>query len=240
MTSDRVVIHNSRHVPTLRVAEVFGPTIQGEGKHMGRQTHFIRLSGCNLSCSWCDTPYTWDWSGVNGTKYDRETESKIYTVEELVNLMDQSEATSVVITGGEPLVQAKALVELANDLIYMGISVEIETNGTRPCPDNISRSVQWNISPKLTTSGNANGIKPKALRSYPASAIYKFVITDPTDIDEINRLGLAPSQVWLMPEGRTPTEINKRALMVANLALTHGYNYSHRLHVTLWGNKRGH
>ena len=234
-----VAITNKKN-PTLRLAEIFGPTFQGEGKHMGRRTYFIRLSGCNLACSWCDTPYTWDWDGANGKVYDKDRESYTLSVVDVVNQMDEAGADNVVITGGEPLVQATALVELLKDLTYLGISVEVETNGTRDLPPGAPTNVQWNVSPKLASSGNARGIKRKALATYPPSAIFKFVITAPSDIDDILNLGLPPEQVWLMPEGRTPKEVTAKAAMVAELALTHEFNFSHRLHVLLWGDKRGH
>jgi organic radical activating enzyme len=235
----KVAITNKRG-PMLRLAEIFGPTIQGEGKHMGRTTHFIRLSGCNLACSWCDTPYTWDWEGVNGTVYDKERESFTLSVADIVNQMDEAGAEHVVVTGGEPLVQATALVELLKDLVYLGISVEVETNGTRDCPTGAPASVQWNVSPKLLSSGNTRPIKRKTLATYPPTAIFKFVVTKYDDLEDILALNLPPEQVWLMPEGRTPKEVNAKATMVATLALDHGFNFSHRLHVLLWGDERGH
>jgi len=225
--------------PTLRVAELFGPTIQGEGRNAGTRTHFIRLSGCNLACTWCDTPFTWDWNGQNGIAYDREKETTAMKVSQLVTWCEDNRVTNVVITGGEPLTQATALVELLNALSVRHIAVEVETNGTRPCPPN-QWNVQWNVSPKLLSSGNAKGVKPKALATYPSSAIFKFVITEPSDLDEILALKLNPAQVWLMPEGRTPREINAKARMTAELAIAHGFNFSHRIHTLLWGNKRGH
>ena len=229
-----------KKTPTLRVAEMFGPTIQGEGRNAGRRTHFIRLSGCNLACTWCDTPFTWDWTGQNGVAYDRDKESTSMAVADVVKWCMDNEVYSVVITGGEPLTQAAALVELLDELSYIGIYVEVETNGTRPCPYEGHGHVQWNVSPKLSTSGNKRGVRPKALASFPNSAIYKFVVTDPSDLDEILALGLAPEQVWLMPEGRTPDEVNAKATMVAELAIAHGFNFTHRLHTLLWGDKRGH
>jgi organic radical activating enzyme len=238
---DRVAISNSRkREPELRVAEIFGPTIQGEGKHAGRVSHFVRLSGCNLACSWCDTPYTWDWKGVNGTAYDRNVESKVMKVSDIVNLLDSAMALNVVITGGEPLTQASGLVELIKDLNYLGISVEVETNGTREVPTDAPSSVQWNVSPKLPSSGNKRGIRPRVLATFPASAIFKFVVSTKADVDEIEALELPFEQVWLMPEGRTPKEVNAKALQVAEWAIASGYNFSHRLHVLLWGDKRGH
>ena len=226
--------------PSLRVAEMFGPTIQGEGRNAGRRTHFIRLSGCNLACSWCDTPFTWDWKGQNGVAYDKAKESSVWLIDELTKWCIDNNVSNVVITGGEPLTQAGPLSVLLDELSYLGIYVEVETNGTRPCPYEGHGHVQWNVSPKLSTSGNKRGLRPKALATFPRSAIFKFVITDPSDLDEILALHLPAEQVWLMPEGRTAREVNEKAPMVADLAIAHGFNFSHRIHTLLWGDKRGH
>jgi len=223
---------------SLRVSEIFGPTLQGEGASVGKQCWFIRLSGCNLECSWCDTPYTWDWSGKNGKKFDKKQEEKVM---QIANVVDEVRfANHVVITGGEPLVQSRALIRLLNALELVGISAEVETNGTRPYPIGAPLGTRWNISPKLLSSGNGNGIRPKALASYPLNSIFKFVITDPSDIDEILDLKLPRKQTYLMPEGRTLEEINDKAKWVAELAIQNGMNFSYRLHILLWGSERGH
>lgn len=229
----------SRTVSHLNVAEIFGPTIQGEGATAGRISHFIRLSGCNLSCSWCDTPYTWDWTGQNGQAYDRKVESARLSIDEIVDAV--AGATNVVVTGGEPLTQSAGVVELLKRLDALGISTEVETNGTRPCPKDAPASTRWNVSPKLLSSGNfKRGIKMTALLTFPLDrTIFKFVITEWDDFDEIEALDLPKPNIYVMPEGRTIPEVMAGAGRIAEEAINRGMNFTHRLHLLLWGSERG-
>lgn len=227
----------------LLVAECFGPTLQGEGPSTGQSALFIRLSGCNLSCPRCDTPYTWDWS-----RFVRATERRRMTVEELAAWCLGSPVRLVVITGGEPLLQQRTLASLVTCLADAGRRVEIETNGTRaPQPDLLRGVAQFNVSPKLSTFGagisESRRIDAVALRAFVSSgkAVFKFVVTSPSDLDEVavleQRFGLAP--VWVMPEGTTSGAILPRMAWLADEALARGWNLSGRLHVLLWGDKRG-
>src|SRR5919204_789570 len=86
----------------LSVAEVFGPTFQGEGPSLGRLCGFVRLGGCNLQCTWCDTPYTWDWTGVTGRAYDPRVELKQHSTSDVLAELDAMGVPMVVITGGAP------------------------------------------------------------------------------------------------------------------------------------------
>ena len=104
----------------LRVAELFGPTFQGEGPTIGQRALFVRLSGCNLDCSWCDTPYTWDWN-----RFDQAQESRDTPVTEVVDWVLAHDADLVIITGGEPLIQQRRLLPLAADLTNAGRRIEI-------------------------------------------------------------------------------------------------------------------
>jgi len=72
---------STKTLPLIRINEIFGPTFQGEGQTIGKLSEFVRVSGCNLTCSWCDTPYTWDWKGLNGVVYDPKKETIGFTVE---------------------------------------------------------------------------------------------------------------------------------------------------------------
>lgn len=227
----------------MRVAEVFGPTIQGEGPSCGQQATFIRLWGCNLDCSWCDTPYTWDVTGKNGTAYARDDESTVLSVEELVELVPSS-PTLVVVTGGEPLVQATELAWLAAVLIERGHRVEVETNGTRaPLPT--IPSLTYNVSPKLAHADTSKPALRDALRDYRDSTVasFKFVACSADDLDEVagivERYDLDPSTVWIMPEGRQATAIVNGLAALVDGVVARGWNLSPRLHVLCWGDKRG-
>jgi len=232
---------------TLRVAEIFGPTIQGEGATVGMNAAFIRLSGCNLECTWCDTPYTWDWTGKNGYAYDKEKEATKMTIEEIVAMVEPLPTDRVIITGGEPLTQESGLVALLKALEAKGFFTEVETNGTRPFPEGAPATTRWNISPKLGNSGNvkAKRWKPKALGTYPVGmTAFKFVVGNRDDVDEVlglmRELPVPLSMVYLMPEGKTYPEVYKLSKVIAELAIELGLNFSPRLHVMLWDDERGH
>lgn len=234
----------------LRVAEVFGPTFQGEGPSTGRRAYFVRLSGCNLDCSWCDTPYTWDWRGKNGTAYDPAAEARRMTT---TGVLDALAALGfggtdlLVVTGGEPMLQASRLADLFDEVPWMN-PIEVETNGT-VSPHGFRRRVRFNVSPKLASSGvDASAAFVESLRAYGAlardgGAAFKFVVCEPADVDEIDevrrRYAIPAGAVWLMPEGRDAATVAARLAAIAPVALERGYNLSGRLHVTLWGDERG-
>lgn len=226
----------------LVVSEVFGPTFQGEGPSLGRRAGFVRLGRCNLNCSWCDTPYTWDWS-----RHDPATELRRESVANVVDQLDVMAPELVVVTGGEPLLQQLRLVPLLEACAAKGWPVEVETNGTIAPDDRLRPLVrQWNVSPKLVNSGipldkriRADALA--ALRSTGA-AVFKFVVTKAADLDEVADLvddhDLTP--VWIMPEGTNPNTLLERTRQIAGPTLDRGWNLSPRLHVLLWANERGH
>ncbi|MGH8905662.1 MAG: 7-carboxy-7-deazaguanine synthase QueE [Egibacteraceae bacterium] len=188
----------SEETPRLLVAEMFGPTFQGEGQSAGQQAVFVQLSRCNLSCSWCDTPYTWDWS-----RFDPQAEAHRVPVEAIVAWVLASPIRLVVIKGGEPLLQQTGLVPLVEHLAAAGRAVEIETNGTIPPTTRLTEAVErFNVSPKLSAAGGSTAARicPTALRAFAGcgKAVFKFVIDDATEIEEIAELqcayGLTP--VW--------------------------------------------
>ena len=227
--------------PLLRVAELFGPTFQGEGASVGQRAVFVRLSGCNLDCGWCDTPYTWDWR-----RFNQREESKQMPVDDVLDWVLRHDATLVVITGGEPLVQQRCLRPLVEALSMAGRQVEIETNGTiAPDPALTAHVHLFNVSPKLPGSGveNARAIRTSALAALCATgkAVFKFVIAAPGDVEEVvglqARLGLVP--VWVMPQGTTADAVLTGARALAEVSLAHGWNLTLRLHVLLWGDERG-
>ncbi len=225
----------------LIVAEVFGPTFQGEGPSLGRRAGFVRLGRCNLDCTWCDTPYTWDWD-----RYDPALELRGASVASTLAQLDAMAPDLVVVTGGEPLLQQRRLVPLLDGCAQRGWPVEVETNGTIvPDARVVDLVQQWNVSPKLANSGIApdKRVRPLALAALQATgrAAFKFVVTEPTDLDEVAALvdahGLAP--VWVMPEGTDAATLLERARRLADPVLERGWNLSLRLHVLLWGDERG-
>lgn len=226
---------------TLVVSEVFGPTFQGEGPSIGQRAGFVRLGRCNLDCTWCDTPYTWDWE-----RYDPAEELHRVAVGDVIAQLEAMEPGRVVVTGGEPLLQQRQLARLVRACAERGWPVEIETNGTRaPSDDLVALVAQWNVSPKLANSGVAEDkrIRPEALAAFVASgrAVFKFVATGEADLAEIEALAAAHdlTPVWVMPEGTDAATVVTRARALAGPALEHGWNVTPRLHVLLWGDERG-
>jgi 7-cyano-7-deazaguanosine (preQ0) biosynthesis protein QueE len=224
----------------LRVAELFGPTVQGEGPSAGQRAVFVRLSGCNLDCSWCDTPYTWDW-----IRFDPAEESREIPAENVLEWVLDRDADLVVITGGEPLIQHRRLAPLIAGLTARGRRVEIETNGTILPDRGWSEQVTFNVSPKLAGSGVplARRIRPRVLRAFNESgrAVFKFVIDGDADVVELVELQteLELTPIWVMPQGITAASIQLGLRSLADPALAHGWNIASRLHVLLWGDERG-
>lgn len=242
------VMRPSAYPIDVAVAEIFGPTVQGEGPSTGRRCAFVRLSGCNLTCSWCDTPYTWDWTGLNGTAYDRRAEQILMQPAEILDAIARMDVNRVVVTGGEPLMQRDGLTHLVTALMNAGYRVEIETNGTLTPPAELhTLGVQWNVSPKLAHSGvrDKKRIKARALGWFAAqpSAAFKFVAATIDDLNEIQTIAdtyLLPARnIWIMPEGTTPEAILNGISNLADPVIGKGWNLTPRLHVLAWGNKRG-
>ncbi len=211
----------------ITISEIFGPTFQGEGPSAGRRAMFVRLGGCNLSCSWCDTPYTWDAS-----RFDLRKELHTLDVAEVAAQIRGD--SLVVITGGEPLLQARAIQALLDNLDTQR-SVEIETNGTLPHPGWMD--VRYNVSPKLAHSGRASKLHPSWLEAQ--NAIFKFVVRDVRDLDEVAPYGIPAEKIWIMPEGTGATSGLARAREIADAVLDRGWNLTLRQHVLLWNNERG-
>ena len=230
----------------ITVSEMFGPTIQGEGQSAGKPTMFLRLGLCNLDCSWCDTPYTWDWTGKNGHKYQRDEETMRLPVTEVADWFnDQSYTNRLVITGGEPLLQATAITKLA--ALLPDVIIEVETNGTIAPPDKIKDRVQWNVSPKLSSSGVSpdKAIKKDVLDKFINTDNFslKFVISTYDDLQQacelVADIGASMSDVWFMPEGRSAEALNKALPDLIESAILIGANISTRLHVLAYGDRRG-
>lgn len=223
----------------LGVSEIFGPTIQGEGIRSGDRASFLRLGGCNLSCSWCDTPYTWDW-----TRFYPKSEVSMMDPTDVLVELSTHRTKLLVITGGEPMLQQRALPGIVYSWTQDKGPVSIETNGTIWPTLN---DVEYSVSPKLINAGSAMPAPdPAVLRRYvEMGATFKFVIMDPArDMDEVLDLckkgQIDHTKVYLMPEASTVEQLDARMGVVADAAIKHGMNVSDRLHIRLWGGKRGH
>lgn len=226
-------------IPTLAVNEIFGPTFQGEGVHLGMPCMFLRLAGCNLACSWCDTPYAWDWS-----RYNSREEMHPMTVDQVYGRLSQSPIKNLVISGGEPMLQQKVLYDLTERLHKEGWHTEIETAGTI-VPGSTELVSHWTCSPKLKNSNNAkykrlNGAALHKINLAP-SKCFKFVASSVGDLEEIDsmveRFGLWP--VYIMPEGVDKTAVDTHLQEIAHETIKRGYSLTTRLHITLYGSKRG-
>jgi 7-carboxy-7-deazaguanine synthase len=227
----------------LLVAEMFGPTFQGEGPSCGQPALFVRLSRCNLSCPGCDTPYTWDWR-----RYDPRVEARRLPAGEVLSWLLHRPARLVVITGGEPLLQQQLLLPVVEALADAGRRVEIETNGTIAPTTPLAAAVSaFNVSPKLAgfaaPADAARRINPAALQALAATgkAVFKFVVTGPADLAEIDHLQaeLELDPVWVMPEGTATERVLAVMREVADDVLARGWHLTSRLHVLLWGDTRG-
>jgi 7-carboxy-7-deazaguanine synthase len=222
----------------LKIAELFY-SIQGEGSLVGVPSLFIRTSGCNLRCSWCDTPYTsWQPEGVD------------LPLEQILDEARACPARHVVVTGGEPMI-APEILPLTQRLRDAGFHITIETAGTlfRPVACDL-----MSISPKLANSTPEGPfaaqherlrIQPETLVELMARYEYqlKFVIARPEDLQEVRalcqNLGAGPGRVILMPEGVDPDRLRERGIWLAEICKQEGYRFSPRLHVDLYGNRRG-
>jgi len=235
-------------------------TLQGEGRSVGAPAVFIRASLCNLHCRWCDTDYTWNWEGTSYAherdatpgyqKFRREDQIIDLSVEAIADLAAAYGCHRYVFTGGEPLLQEKdwvLLMKLLRDRAEQSL-FEIETNGTLlPGDDFLGLISQCNVSPKLANSGVAEALRYKAdvLKSLARTGLadFKFVVGSEDDLAEILQLvevnELPTDRIFLMPQARSVAELEERQAAVAESAKQHGFHYSDRLHLRLFGARRG-
>lgn len=231
----------------LRVNELYGPVLQGEGPDRGRPMVFLRLAGCNLDCGWCDTPYSWDWD-----RHDAAVEitpMPVTTVSHRVRAMTAGRH-GLCVTGGEPMLQQTALAAVLRDLPQSQY-VAVETNGTRaPTSELIDWVDTWVVSPKLRNSGidADRRIRPLALEAFSVAARHgsnvhaKFVVKSPADCDEALTLWeqhLPDTTPWVMPEGRRAHEVYKNAHQVERWVIDNGWHMTLRDHVWMHGSERG-
>jgi 7-carboxy-7-deazaguanine synthase len=226
----------------VKIAEIFY-SIQGEGSLAGVPSVFVRTSGCNLRCVWCDTPYT-SW----------QPEGSELSPKEILEAVLAFEASHVVITGGEPMI-APGLSDLAAQFRANGLHITIETAGT------VYQSLACNlmsISPKLKNStphvreGGRWAAQHERLRYQPQilkrlaseySCQFKFVVSAPDDMAEIEamqrEIGFPSQDVILMPEGTDSATLRERSRWLVEICKTKHYRFSPRIHVDIWGALRG-
>jgi 7-carboxy-7-deazaguanine synthase len=231
--------------------EIFA-SLQGEGPSAGKPCAFVRLSRCNLACVWCDTAYTWRFEGDNrphrsDERFERTANQVAVSEEEAAARIAALGQPRLVVTGGEPLLQAPALARMLA-LLPEGVAVEIETNGTVAPPAALDALVdQYNVSPKLAHSGNPADLAllPERLAAWATEprAAFKFVVAEPADVDEVlllaERFAMPRERIWLMAEGTDARTLAAREAWLSHLCLEHKLTLSKRLHIELYGDTRG-
>ena len=217
---------------SLRLSELF-LSLQGEGTSAGTPAHFIRLQGCDVGCAWCDSKYTWDAAGGRAVTIHA-------AFAELAALGD---APLLVVTGGEPL-EHPGLVALLTAAVDRWPRVEVETSGLFEPPLHTER-LHYNVSPKLPSATPRWSETWRHVESWVAEphATFKLVVGDPPDLDDALRLieqrRLPHDRVLLMPEGLTDEAVRARARGLAEACKRHGLRMSPRLHIWMWGARRG-
>lgn len=230
----------------MLISEIFY-SIQGEGELTGTPSVFVRTSGCNLRCTWCDTPYA-SWNPEGEPRGVAQIVAEVQT---------HSAARHVVLTGGEPMI-AKEIRALAAELKNLGYHVTIETAAT-VAPDGIACDLA-SLSPKLLNSApdatehatwrkkhETTRWQPEVVRAWIDNYPYqfKFVIARPEDVEELEHMlaalkrDIPRHKILLMPEAISLEKMRSRAAWLGELCKARGYRYAHRLHIELYGNKRG-
>lgn len=227
----------------VHISEIFY-SIQGEGRLLGVPSVFIRTSGCNLRCVWCDTPYT-SW----------QPKGKQWSLTKILREIGKYPARHVVITGGEPLLVAE-MGELTRQLEHRGAHITIETAATIYQPlhaDLISMSPKLaNSTPWKRARGKFAAMHERRRLNLPVIQNYlddydyqlKFVVEEREDFTEIGEIlnqlrSVDPARVMIMAQGTTNRELNRKAQWIVELCKQHGFSYTPRLHIQLFGNSRG-
>lgn len=227
----------------LQIAEKFY-SIQGEGQTCGTPAVFVRLTGCNILCqssSWiCDTIEVWR-KGIK-TPFESVLDGELF--EKL------KEGAHLIITGGEPLLHQAKLTEFLQ-WFEKGFGwlpvIEVETNGTISPNTYLKNKVSfWNVSPKLTNSGEKyeKRYKPEVIKEFNSlsGTMFKFVISEFSDYEDLKSFYLTivdKKRIWLMPAGQSREDLNKTRAATVLLCKRFEYNYTDRLHIVIWDKKTG-
>lgn len=233
----------------MKIAEIFY-SIQGEGALIGVPSVFVRTSGCDLRCVWCDTPYT-SWN----------PEGETMTVDEIMNDVLEFKAHHVVITGGEPMLNHFEMITLTRNLAFENQHITIETTGRHHIDAKDLKCDLMSMSPKLASSTPSAEIdaawnvrhekrrwNERSQNNFRCNQIQfahqiKFVVTSPDDMGEIVRIvkefGIESDKVFLMPEGISAEEVKTKADWIIPICKESGFRFTPRLHIDLWGNIRG-
>ncbi|HSK30323.1 MAG TPA: 7-carboxy-7-deazaguanine synthase QueE [Candidatus Limnocylindria bacterium] len=226
----------------MRISEIFY-SIQGEGRLTGVPSLFIRTSGCNLRCVWCDTPYT-SW----------RAEGKNWSIAKILREVEKHPARYLVITGGEPLL-APEIEILARQLKNRGSHITIETAATIYKPvacDLLSMSPKLaNSTPWKRARGKFAAMHEKRRLNLPVVRRYldgydyqlKFVVERKEDFAEIGEIidelaVVDPARVLIMPQGIKEQDLRRKATWIVELCKHYGYRFTPRLHIQLFGNRR--
>jgi len=218
-------------------------SIQGEGNYAGINSLFIRFHYCNLSCTWCDTKYTW---------LGNHSKTMITGAEAIKKIISENTSHHIIFTGGEP-----ALYRL-DKLVIPNKKYHVETNGTiiptepiklsfksaeisRDAMDlEIIKQFNWVVSPKLSNARQEINEKSLAYWVNFDSCVFKFVIRNLSDLEEIvsicRKFGLDNNKIYISLEGQTLESQIKPQLV--DEIIKYGFHFSPRLHVILWGNER--
>ncbi|MFK7769121.1 MAG: 7-carboxy-7-deazaguanine synthase QueE [Mariniblastus sp.] len=239
----------------MLISEIY-QSKQGEGLLTGTPSVFVRTSGCNLRCSFCDTPFaSWEPEGENLT-VERIVQSVVAASKPGGSeLSDQEPAKHVVLTGGEPMLP-RDIDQLCGQLGGLGFHITIETAGT------IHRQLNCDlisVSPKFSNSDpyqsragvwrekhQATRHRPKIVQSLISDYQYqlKFVVDTPADLPEILKYltginSVDPARVLLMPQGIELGELKSKEYWLIPWAREHGFRFCPRRHIEWYGNKRG-
>lgn len=235
----------------MRISEIFH-SVQGEGLMIGVPSVFVRTSGCNLRCRWCDTPYA-SWN----------PEGETMEIDAIMKRIRGYNCRHVVLTGGEPMVAA-GIHDLAAALRAEGMHITIETAATvSPHVDGVGIACDLaSLSPKLANSTpdeslagpwrdrhEATRLNPGVIRQWleAGPAQLKFVVSNVEDLPEIeelfNEVGAVPGftrdRVLLMPEGTDAEALREKGPVLAEICMEHGFRFAPRLQIELFGNTRG-
>jgi organic radical activating enzyme len=214
---------------SIPISEIFH-SIQGEGGNLGKPFVFVRFCGCNLTCSWCDTKYAWHKDYLDFTLMNFDS-----MISKIRKLSSKHDCCRILFTGGEPLLFQDVIASCMEE--FPDFFFEVETNGS------IATQLQFhqiNVSYKLSHAE----VSAYSLKIFPSSHVsYKFVIREKNDIDEAldfcRNNGIPLDRVYLMPEGVEKKILRERGKWLEQICLDIGVRFTPRMHIMLWGNKRG-